>query len=245
MMQDGAGNPIGTFHEGGGTGIQTLYRGGGTELWTSEPDFQIIDNFEDAPDGPYGDGEDIFDYYTLTGESADWERSTDAIQGGFALDQSDRESVAALYSVPNDGLPSYPEVGERVALLIRDGGELPGLVLNADAGIEGYGFFIQPSDGGLDNIDIRRIDDNATTGLAGTDPTMDEGVWYWGEAFVGSDGTLEWSVYEVDDETLERGSLIGSVTATDYTYLDNDGIGFYVRSGSSGPSAWDWIRVVE
>lgn len=244
-MFEGDGTGIGAFHEGDGTGIQTLYQGDGTELWSAQSETgSIIDNFEDEPDGPYEDDETIVDYYTITGDSANWERSTDAIQGDYALERTSSEAAAALYSAPDDGLPSYPEVGDTVGLLIRDNDEIPGLVLCADDGIEGYAFYIQPSSSSLDNISIVREGDDSTV-LAGTNPEMDVGVWYWGEAFVGSDGTLEWSVYEVDDETLERGSLLGSVTATDDTYLNNDGFGYYVRSASSRTTSWDWVRVID
>jgi len=195
----------------------------------------MVDNFEDAdaePPGVYEDGETLGDYYE--GELDSWERTTENTgEGNHAL-ALNGETADSILSNPGDGLNRYPENGEWMRFLAKDNvdeGARPGIVRNAswdtfETGINGYFFGFEPDNS---EVTIRRVDDGSTTSLAEISADVSFGEWYWLECLVEDDGTLELEVYEFDNG--ERGSLLGSGSASDSTYVDDDGIGTYIRSG--------------
>ena len=206
----------------------------------------VVDNFEDAggdPAGFYEDGETLSDYYS--GDTGDFQRfSTDDAEGDTAVERTSQGENWIL-STPGDGLNRYAVAGETVAWLGYDpsGQQFAGPVfLGANPNsLDGYSFVIRGGDG----LRIERFDGGFGTAYTNS-ASVSADVWYWCEADLPDDGdaTIEFRAYHLSTN-LERGDLIGSVSATDDTHVGNEGVGLAGRSTNvNGPIA-DWIRVIE
>ena len=206
----------------------------------------VVDNFEDAdadPAGPYEDGEDITDYYG--GATAGFARTTDnAVEGDKSLNGNQAESNEFIISEPNDGLPNYPDFGDTISFLLEDRGDisLPGAVYNGALGTDdtGYAAIIDTRD----EIAIRRLDGQGNiTVIASTSQTINENQVYYGEVDIPSENgdSHEFRIYNVDG--LEPDNLLATVTATDDTYTDQRGIGWYAGSSSDHDTRMDRMRI--
>ena len=210
----------------------------------------VVDNFEDAPEGVYEDGEDISDYYS--GGTSDWSRTTtDAIEGELSLRSDADDRFALAVSEPENGLNRYPEAEDTVLFFIRDTNNInPNFMFNAEinAGdVSGYAAQLD-----TDNfIRIERFDDGSPTTL--DDATIDESStdWFWGEVDIPptegeSEGDIEFRIYQLDEENLTRGDLIQTVSTNDSTYVGNRGVGFSRDSLSDVQgTVLDFIRIDE
>ena len=216
----------------------------------------VVDNFEDAdanPPGVYEDGESISDYYS--GDTEEFSRTTtDAIEGGHSLNITNSQFWERIYSFPGDGLPRYPEKGEKISALLRDdGGESePGFMYgfeDDDGTLKGYSAEIGTRENA---VVIRRIDD-----LNGESQTilLDDDVgtisantiyelevqWHDGSGSE-SDGTHEYTLYTVDQD-LERDTEVGSGSTTD-TNHDGRGVGWGGFNSSTDEGTGDLLQVL-
>lgn len=211
----------------------------------------VVDNFEsfDAdPGGVYSSGETLADYYQ--GDTGQFDRiTTGVIEGNTAVQQNG--SGNSVVSEFGDGLNRYPDKNETLVLLLRDNGGgtsvLPNVITNADySGGTPSGYTFQHFFGNQE-LQLSRLDDGSTTGLA-TISTTGQKVWSWVEIDIpDSDGVIGFRTYNVDTATNPptRGTSIDSGTATDTTYVDNRGVGFWTNSSSSsydGPML-DWMHI--
>jgi len=90
----------------------------------------VIDNFEDAPDGPYNSGDTILTYYTEFVSS--FARSTNSILGSQSVSRDGSAGFnSGIISSPGDGLPNYPAEGETVSIITDDLSQRPGVIAAA------------------------------------------------------------------------------------------------------------------
>ena len=229
----------------------------------------VVDNFELHPDadgaespyGIYGEGETIEDYYR-GGQLDDYSiTESDVIDGERALSYDENTGDDQLiYSLPGDGLNRYPEPEDTVSYLSYGDGDLADvgtwdlLTTNVEESgdrINGYGFGIDYTD---EIIGIYRWDGKEGAGsgnralLDSTSISVSDNTWYWVVIDTpDSDGDMSATVYEVDTESFEKGSEVGSVSTTDTTHShENRGIGMVGRRrGTSDMPNYDRIIVGE
>jgi len=205
----------------------------------------LIDNYEDAdatPAGPYGSGDTIDTYYTVTNGS--FERSTtNAIDGSFSIARNSasgtNDSDAAV-SLPGDGLPNYPDEGESVSAIVDDPANLFPGVMSAvpSAEVKGYTglyafgeVFLRRHDGSGSVTDL-----NSTTVSA----SLPYEIVVKPPATGGS--TVEMSVFELNPD-LSRLSRIANFSETDSTYAGEQGIGMIAANDSNTGLVGDNLRI--
>jgi len=234
----------------------------GSTVWERNaiPD-GTVENFEEADadtPGVYESDQDLSDYYD--GSLSDFSRTeTDVIEGSFALNESNSSSDSvAIISNEGNGLNRYPEKGDAIEALIRDGSnnrQIPYVLTNAvyrsnDDEFDAYGFRIDPA---RNEINIDRYDSstpsNASNGKTTlqneTVDSISQETYYWVEIELpGDSGDMRMELFDADTGDLSRGSSLGSATATDTNYIDNRGIGWSSDFEGTGTMA-DLLRVVE
>jgi len=228
----------------------------GTQVFSAIPD-GIVDNFEDADaDAPgiYGANEDISTYYpNKNGDSYHSRTTTNVLQGSKAVEYVSGSAVTETnWSLPGDGLNTYPSDGDLVGFLIRSGSSTAygvGLMVEDSASPGAY-FFEHNVSSGL--IRINKVNDlslsnitNDQTELSQTSVSLTTD-WFWAEVQLpsSSDSTITFEIYNVDSN-LNRGSLVGSTTANDSSFLGGSGVAFSEFTGGGGGETFaDWIRIL-
>lgn len=216
----------------------------GSVVWTAAPDIpdSVIDNFEEDPSGIYASGETLTYYWS---GGANYSLTTsDVVEGSRAVENTDTSfGFTYISSVEGDGLNTYPSAGDTVGWLIRDvaggGTNYPGVGWRWGGGDRGYECRIR-----ADDNTIRLINrDPSFNDLGAASATIDNGTWYWGEYDVpDGSGDMEYRLYEVDTSNLSRGSLLGTVSATDTTH-SSAGVAL-TKNGDSPDTHYDWLRVL-
>ena len=206
----------------------------------------VVDNFEDAdsdPAGPYEEGETLDTYYTDVDGSFN-RTTTDVIEGDKAVEGNG--TADGLISEPGDGLPRYPEEGDKIEYLIRTPGNVPRYFFNMafdGTNLSGYelGFNLEFDDA----INIRRIDDGTATELASSSISASQNTWYLLEIDppTTNSSSIDCTVYNVDTEDLSRGSQVADVSASDDNYIDQHGVGVRLGASETG-TILDRIRVL-
>jgi len=213
----------------------------GQTVFTAGPDPGIIDNFEDQPDGVYGTNDTVADYYS--GDTVQFGRTTsDVIEGSQALEDTGASSnVSAMASVPGDGLNAYPQEGDTIQWLVYTGGSTAGPMVATNTDIDGY---LYATSSGANQLQIWRFDNSSFTKLVATNVTISSNKHYLAEGRVPSanDDLLTWDLYNVDTNTLAKGSLIADVAARDSNHVSR-GIGWGIV-GISGGTFADNLRVL-
>ena len=157
-------------------------------------------------------------------------------ENDLSLKQTSAQSI--IYST--SGLETYPEAGETISCYIYedDDGPAPLAIFGLQDSDSFYGFGpVQ------DRIVIKK------DGITGRDETVSESAdtnveeWFDYELEWGTDGGLDLTAYEVDQETGERLSEVGSASVNDSDY-DDGGVGF-AGASSSGLATWDYYRVTD
>ena len=209
------------------------------EIGFAIPD-AVVDNFEDAPDGPYESGETIADYYS--GTTSNFERGTaNAVQGSQALQLTTSVGVQQIASTPTDGLFDYPNEGDTVSSLIYTGSAATGPMVAAAPGVDGYVYTIS---GDNSELQIWRLDDSSYTQLTTQPITVSNNSWYWyqGRSPTAGDSTLLGELFEVDTATIERGESIETIQTSDSTHTGR-GVGWAVP-GAAIDTLGDFIGVI-
>ena len=211
----------------------------------------VVDNFEDddaePTAGPYGDGEDISDYYNR--DTGGYSRVSGGLgSGDFALEHTGEEDD--IVSEPGDGLPNYPEPGDKMRLLIRESSDrsVPHFLFsgNINGSFDGYSVDFNP-----DTVSLGRIDDfsdgdaifNRKTELdSESDSDITTETTFWVEIDTPSEsgddeGDIEVRVYHYNDSDDEAGDLILTLSANDTNHQGGRGIGF--ATGSATGAQWD------
>ena len=201
----------------------------------------VVDNFEDAPDGPYGSEETIADYYS--GDVAAYVRSTsDVVEGSRALAYDGGASANVIQSAPGDGLPQYPDAGDSLRVFLR----APNFTsfafgIEPDSGPAGYIALLADGD-----MRIRRFDDpDSPTDLTTSSPSITGTDWYWAEIGTPSsaDPSITFDLYELNTTDLSRGSSVDSLSTSDSNYI-GEAIGARTGTGDLSHTAIDDIRVL-
>ena len=224
---------------------------GPAETVRAEDESAWIDNFEDDPDGPYGDDEVFTDNYREPfSEPGTFKRSEsdDALVGDTVLYADEFELGSNNYlSMPGDGLPNYPDDGDTITGFMyqdhpEDSYEDPNPMIGwygseTNDELNGYIVNLDSRAGGDSNyLDLRRYDEGSTTLLTESEEVeeIEPGQWY--EFVIVLDGdTFTASIYEVDQDTGERGSELETISASDNTYHPDDGDeGFIIGARGSG-----------
>lgn len=231
-----------------GDGTDWYARSGGDEI--SAIPGSVIDNFESDsgdPAGPYASGEDLSTYYRgyLSGFSR---TSSSPIEGNYSL-QTSAGNGFAIFSEPGDGLPQYPQDNDTLDVLVYNSGALPVIFFNvtyddANDNINGYGCRYWANN----QIDLKRYDNSTASdtntnrsSLASKSISKLTDTAYWLEiSTADSNGNISATLYDVDS-SLNRGSQIESVSATDTTH-DYRGIGFGTSLDGTGLIA-DRLRI--
>ena len=227
----------------------------GQTVFTAGP--LIIDDFEDAdadPAGIYGSNEDIEDYYpNKNGDSYHTRTTTNVLQGSQAVEYVSGSAVTETnWSLPGDGLNTYPSDGDLVGFLIRSGSSTAyglGLMVQ-DSTTPGAYFFEHNVKNGL--IRINKANDlslsnitNDGTELSLTDVSLNTD-WYWAEVQLpsSSDDTITFEIYNVDSN-LNKGSFVASTSSNDSSFLGSSGVAFSDFTGNGGGETFaDWIRIL-
>ena len=222
----------------------------------------IIDNFEDAPNGPYGGGDTLGDYWTVSNYSiSDWDRSTtNTIEGNRTLRWiSGDEGLQTLVSFDGDGLPNYPSKGQIFSGFVRTDSEdnnpvilfgLDGTATNFNCyGVRLYNF--------LNEIDILRFDNAGSVSSSFSTTLQDLSItitddeiyemeveWHDGTGNE-SDNTIVYTVYNVNQSTLARTGTFASIQANDSNYPNDSGVGFgFVAGRTVDKSVFDQFRII-
>ena len=207
----------------------------------------VVDNFESAdgdPAGPYESGETIADYYR--GDTASFERSqTGVIEASWSLRWTGTPGDE-IWSIPGDGLPNYPTATETTKHLLKElDGWNPWVVRASESGTSdllGYGTRLRAED---NEFTLWRIDSGGLTELDSSTAGVTEDTLYWIEITPPeSAGSVTVERYSVDESTLERGSLIDSLSSNDDTHTDCTGHGFRSSSADSDATMADDVTIV-
>ena len=220
----------------------------------------IIDNFEDAPDGPFESGDDLDTYYTIVGESSHkWERDSGSVQGATSLRGQYALALTSggngssnwrnMFSLPGDGLPNYPNPGDTVRCLIQNPGDDKDPAFYANVESNGDCFSIGMHNG-LSELEIHSFNadsnnDSDNNQLASTNISISSSTWYWLEIHTASsDNNVEASLYDVEleENSLVRGSHHGTVEADDRH--TGRGIGFGYSSRSNTGIMFDEVAIL-
>ena len=217
----------------------------------------IVDNFEDAdadPPGPYGDGDDLSDYYN--GSLTAFNRSTDTVAVGnhaCSVEPPD-EGDHGILSQPDDGLPRYPEQEDTVKCLVRaDGGDQIGLLFNGgfDSGDDTIDCYLGEIYPVQNEITIYRYLDAPPDSMgadgdriqvSSSSVSLSSETWYWLEVdMVDDSGNVEARVYDYNEDDNTRGSQLGSTSGenTDIS-VSNVGVGPQSRNSTQG-----WVDEIE
>ena len=218
----------------------------GQTVFAAIPD-SVIDNFEDDPDGPYGDSNTVADFYS--GDTDAFSRTTaDVVEGQEALG-TDTTGTQMMVSEPGEGLLDYPDEDDTISVLLRQPADIPqGAVIVRGSISSGNisGYAIRISDGA---IVVRRIDDGSDTViLNATDATeIDDETWHWVEVSppTDEDSVLKVDVFELDTTNILPASNtpIESESVSDSNYTVENGVGAARFSGSGTGTFLDFIGV--
>jgi len=199
----------------------------GTQVFSAIPD-AVVDNFEDAnadPAGAYESGDTISTYYNRdTGQFS--RTATNVLEGSNSVQVESGASPGWIWSAPSDGLPRYFVEGDTARFLIRGPANMqfPALLYGSPDGTSGYSSVLDTNNG---SIEIRRFDSGSISTIQSSSVSVSASVWYWGQTRVpaSDDQTnnvspnLEFELYNVDTTSgISRGSLIGTVSVTDYNH---------------------------
>jgi len=185
---------------------------------------QVVDNFEDSPTGPYSSGDSISTYYS--GDTGSFTRSTaTSATGSFSLE---RTSSGIISSQPGDGLPYYPQIGDRFEFYARDGfGASPRVRFGMDGNGSGYQIYVRADNNGRRRFWVERVDSGTRVQIAQASGlsfgrlawVRIEVDWHDGSGSE-SNGTIVSRLYDSND------NLVHTHNVTDTTYLNDRGVGF-------------------
>ena len=214
----------------------------------------VVDNFEDGnadPAGVYESEDTIADFYS--GDTSGYARTTtEVIEGGNALEYTGDVNGGFIASEPNNGLNRYPAKGEIISGLLRDTStdHVPQFIIGAEVSegdVSGYGIQIRPDESRLRIA--RYVDSSEDAVLAETtSASLNFDEWYdceveWHDGSGSeSDNEIVFTVYEIDEDTLERENEVASISANDSTFEDNSGVGFRAIRETS-ETLFDFVRV--
>ena len=215
----------------------------------------VVDNFEDDPEGIYESGQTLNDYYTF-GDQADFARTqSNVAEGSFAVELVTNNGREAMWSNPGDGLNNYPEHGDSLRVLLRGPGDdpEPGPIFNVEDSASPGGYIMRlrvfPGE-----IELIKVNDFSTSDWADsssnfntldtTSVSVSSDTWYWAEVTPSwsGDNNISATIYEFDNGS--RGSSLGTVSATDSTYEDNQGVGVHSGSSQDTGTIVDGIEVI-
>jgi len=233
----------------------------GQTVFTAGPDFPfIIDNFEDAPNGPYGGSDTLGTYWTVLNYSInDWDRSTiNPIEDNKSLRWlSGDEGSQTLVSFENDGLPNYPEKGQIFSAYVRtDPQDNNPTIL----------FGLSGSVGSLDCYGVRLFNNqneinilkgnNDSTPVSSPEISTDsvsipdntifelEVEWHDGSGSE-PDNEIVYTVHNVNQSTLARTGIFASISANDSDHASNKGVGFGFSAGrTSTKTVFDGFKII-
>jgi len=221
-----------------GTDVQEITVDGDT-VFSAGPAANVVDNFEDAPVGPYATGQGIADIYT--GDTGIASRSTaEVFEGSKSLELSRPSATGRDAISSTTGLPRYPQRGETFEVRVN---EPPGT--SSECHVL-FGVVTETSFSNIDcyairlggnNMLLRRLDNGSFA------PTLDTtSVSFPGDEWMKLQ--IDWGSNDLIDVTLfdASGSQIGNVSATDSTYANASGIGF--ESFDAGDYYFDSFEVV-
>ena len=183
----------------------------------------VVDNFEEEPDGPYGDTDDLDTYYSTQTATASFETET-VFEGSRALDLTHSDGSDFIISDTTDGLPNYPARPAYLRVAMYDDS---GVSLAAMFGVQDssnfYAFGSRP-----DSNELRLWKDGVGGGdvVASEEVTLSQDTWYIYECDWNDNGTIEIRVLDSDENEL------GSLSHTDEDYSDG-GIGFLIAGGGT------------
>jgi len=236
------GNPI-TGATIDGTDVQEITVDGDV-VFSAGAAANIIDNFEDTPDGIYGPGDTLSTYYS---GRLNHSRSTDSgAEGSKVIDHDiSGPGIGFSFSKPGDGLNAYPQAGDEVAFLFRPTNSIAG-GLGVGLQDEDNGYLYSYSDG-TQNMRIWEINGGSASVLQGQSLTLTSDEWYWGQGTVPiSNSNLVWEIYNANTGNTPptRGSFIQSISVTDSTF-SGAGIGpGVVGTSTTNGGVLDFIHIV-
>lgn len=194
----------------------------------------LVDNYEDDPDGPYASGEDITDYYT--GDTGAYSRSTaTSIDGSYSLQASHSEGGSSSYRriVSLSGLPNYPSLGDNFSVFFRSSN------LNSGQNADTVDFdFFEQSDGSGIRIQVEGSGDFALSSpndVSTGSHSLSDNTWYEFYLETQTDGTIDGYIRSTG------GTNLHSLTITDNTFTSG-GIAFQLGNNqfsSSHTVYWD------
>ena len=221
------------------------------EIESAIPD-SVIDNFGEEL---YEDeSRTLSDYYRF-GSNADQQRTTDNAKVSthlLELVSDERSTIWAHPDDDNEDLNNYASQGDDLLAIVRTGGAEPCFTFNIENSDSPGGYFIRLDDGS-NNLALERIDDlsqdwaDTRTTLETESASISGDTHYWLEVSPSWDGDTEITgdLYEtVEDDGIERGDFIASISATDDTYQDELGHGFTEASTGSG-GGFDEISILD
>lgn len=210
------------------------------QTFTTDPiPDSVVDNFEEEPDGPYGGGETLSEFWS--GSPSSYSFATDTVfDGSRSLENDDKTSPGArrIWSLDTDGLPHYPEAGDVWVLHIwfesgSDVGDLGrfGPYFGTQDAQDGDSYYIslQTRAG---EFQIGRLDNGSSTTLADTTLTgadIPTGKWLRFRCVWETDGDI---TAEFQSQSGGEWSNIVSVSTNDTTYADG-GVGWIQGTDSA------------
>jgi len=233
------------------SGVSDIVGPDGNVLFEDRPDIPdgTVDNFEavDASlPGVYETGQTLADYYS--GATGSWARTTsNVVQGAHALEKTSASIFDHIYSVPGDGLNEYPSEGDTIIWLAKTATSAstneisPGPIVAASSGVDGYLYSWS-----IKNSDIRiwRLDGGSYTQLNTASASLSDDTWHWCEARVpsSSDGSLTYTVYQLNTTDLTRGAEVATISTTDTNYVSR-GIGWSNSTNNTTGTVADWLHI--
>ena len=199
----------------------------GETVFTAIPD--IVDNFEDLPDGPY-DTESVSDFYN--GDTGSASRVTsNVISGTHSLEKTTKNT--SIYST--SGLPNYPQKGDVFEAKIDPVGtnadkDFGFILFGMDSSGNGYGVcgnnFV--GDAIIRTFSAGNRDDT----LASATSSLSDGEQHRMVVEWQTDNTIVLNVFDTND------NLQANVSATDSTFSNQTGVGFFSGGGGSSSTVF-------
>lgn len=200
----------------------------------------LIDDFE---------SQDLSDY-TYVSASGNFSFSSDpVINGNFSL--VGNHNISNPRMVSTSGLNYYPSRGDTVAWYFRPGNVSAvgcGVILLLDGTSEekGYTFEIGRKGNKPNNneMQIRKYTSEGTINLDNAPASLSDDTWYEVEVVLGTDGSLDMSVYNVDS-VGDRKNKISTLKTSDSDYASGGiGISLSVSGSSNSTSYFDYLRTI-
>jgi len=236
-------------------GVQEVRSGDGRVFFEGDaiPD-NVVDNFEEEPDGPYGDNDTLSTYWDdseLSSSEDAYIQTSTVIEGGRSLAVEGLSLNNVLWSHPNHhDLPRYPQQGEEFSVF--------GFI-GEDDDTNLFWWFGMPDESGHDSgyrvgisnpqsfgdIVLYRVDDASATDLGRDSDAGDFGLWEVRVSWFGND-EIEADVYRHGDEPtpVAEPTLISELSGNDDNYTGEEGIGFSSSSDVTPAVFYDDWRVL-